>query len=521
MATLTVSVALVGGQGQARAAVLDPGNSSGASLSDLINNIANGALQPIADQWRIQMCSSGGSTGGANCSQSTNIGIAMVVPGTIELVPRLPYGIAQAATLFPIDLLGIIPDLPDAPEASGSATVIGDGVKFALASTGGKATAIALLPLSVATAGASGGRTAIAFAVLGIANAWTTDEIKTSILSIETPISIPAIERVDCFGVLTAAYAENVGACANVLGTFDAKLDLKKNQLQFGLTNPAGLADDPTSIFTELITTLLTTGNLPALSTLLTEDFARLYLGGDELLGLTSDYGFSEPVTVSWLGQKVTLFPKMTAANGEQRPNYLGLPTLTTGAFDPTQVLATITAGPFKIPFVDSPLNPTNLTSTSTGGSTVLAAKKSSPTTLTAPVDDAATSEQSTAETPTAETPAADDQATAVDDSTATKPGDGISAWKARQREKFGQGGSSGNSFGSKIHKPQKNQKPDQSATGGSSGGDSTSAGSDDNSASGDGSENDGGKNESGTNDGGTTSDGDASADSSSTTGDN
>ncbi|MFW0788794.1 hypothetical protein [Gordonia sp. CPCC 205333] len=470
--TAAVSMALVGGQGQARAA-LDPGNSSGSSLSDIINNIANGVLQPVADQWRIQMCSSGGSNGGADCSQSTNVGIAMVVPGTIELVPRLPYDLAQAATVFPIDLLGIIPDLPNAPEAQGTAKVIGDGVKFALASTGGNATAIALLPLSVATAGASGGRTAIAFAVLGIANAWTTDEIKTSILSIETPISIPGIERVDCFGVVTAAYAEKVGACANILGTFDAKLDLKKNQLQFGLTNPAGLADDPTSIFSELISSLLTTGNLPALSTLLTEDFGRLYLGGDELLGFTSDYGFSEPVTVNWLGQKVTLFPKMTAANGEQRPNYLGLPTFTAGAFDATQLLPTITAGPFKVPFLDSPLNPTNLTSTSDSATTILAAKKSSPTTLTAKVDENKADEDkadeegvtpTSSDQPATETPAASENP--VDDTSTAKSGDGISAWKARQREKFGNGGKSGNSFGSTLDKLRKNQQPGGSTTG-------------------------------------------------------
>ncbi|ADG79502.1 PE-PPE domain-containing protein OS=Tsukamurella paurometabola (strain ATCC 8368 / DSM / CCUG 35730 / CIP 100753 / JCM 10117 / KCTC 9821 / NBRC 16120 /NCIMB 702349 / NCTC 13040) OX=521096 GN=Tpau_2904 PE=4 SV=1 [Tsukamurella paurometabola] len=43
---------------------------------------------------------------------------------------------------------------------------------------------------------------------------------------------------------------------------------------------------------------------------------------------LTSDYGLRSPITVDWLGYRLTVFPT-AEVNGTVRPNYLGLPTIT------------------------------------------------------------------------------------------------------------------------------------------------------------------------------------------------
>ncbi|WP_415675149.1 hypothetical protein [Tsukamurella hominis] len=43
---------------------------------------------------------------------------------------------------------------------------------------------------------------------------------------------------------------------------------------------------------------------------------------------LTSDYGLRSPITVDWMGYRLTVFPS-AEVNGTVRPNYLGLPTIT------------------------------------------------------------------------------------------------------------------------------------------------------------------------------------------------
>lgn len=43
---------------------------------------------------------------------------------------------------------------------------------------------------------------------------------------------------------------------------------------------------------------------------------------------LTSDYGLRSPITVDWLGYRLTVFPA-AEVNGTMRPNYLGMPTIT------------------------------------------------------------------------------------------------------------------------------------------------------------------------------------------------
>ncbi len=470
VATMAMTFAVAGGQGQARAAGLDPGSGSGAGLADIVNSIANGVLQPVADQWRIDMCASGatGPGGKADCSMSTNVGIAMVVPGTIELVPKVPYDIAQALL-----------HLPDAPVAEGSARVIGDGVKFALASTGGKATAIAFLPISLATAGASGGRTSVAFAIVGVANAWNTDEIGTSLLGDTSPlgiplVSIPAIKRLDCYGVVAAAYAEGVGACGNLLGTLDGRIvqtnDSPLPQLQLGLTDPTSVLTDPATILTGVLQSLLASPSNDLIPFTLSKDFGRLTLGGKDLLAFTSDYGFSGPVSVGWLGQKLTFLDKTTHINGKDRINYLGLPTFTPGT--PTGIGDLIpsvtTSGPFSLPFlgnVDVPTLPSLPSGTSTTNtllakssttSTSKQVAKTTTNTLSAQNTDAT---DSTATTTGNTPPASGDKS--------PKSGSGVSTWLSKQHQKFG--GSNGDS--STKRKPFSFPKHGQTKQGGNNSG--------------------------------------------------
>lgn len=43
---------------------------------------------------------------------------------------------------------------------------------------------------------------------------------------------------------------------------------------------------------------------------------------------LTSDYGLRSPITIDWMGYRLTVFPSVEV-NGTIRPNYLGIPTIT------------------------------------------------------------------------------------------------------------------------------------------------------------------------------------------------
>ncbi len=405
-------------------------------LGELIAGIANNeATQEALKAFRIELCAGGGTSGGADCSKSTGTGIAVILPTRIELVPRVddgddtdvlynetqdylnnpptepvrddfPDGVAgdaafaaaygqylialgvQQTAVAGAGAIGIGVPIPDAPLTEGSAKVIGSGFQFALASGGGKATAISYLPVSLATAGASDGRTAISFAVVGMANAWTTSEIpvtvlgSSEILGIQLP-SIPAIQQVSCYGGITGAYAEGVGACANVAGTFDFRLDLLKDspEVQFGLTDPSAILVDPAGVFAQVITQIL---NGEPIS--LSKDFARLSAGGDyDLLGgnfvrFTSDYGTQAPIVINWLGQELTLNPMVTV-NGQERPNHLGAPVLVFDTLDTGEIVPVIgvpeiefpfgipTAGPFVIPD----------TTTSTPTTTTLAAPAREP----------------------------------------------------------------------------------------------------------------------------------------------
>lgn len=155
------------------------------------------------------------------------------------------------------------------------------------------------------------------------------------------------------YGGLTGAYAEGVGACANVLGTLDFRWDATNNQVQFGLTDPTKVLFDPTGVVGELITKLIGGQDLN-LSALLSDDFARLTISPEELLNgdflrLTSSYGLTDPITIDWLGQKLTLYPE-TTVNGATSPNYLGLPQITFSTLD------TVRSSPSQTPQVHFPL---------------------------------------------------------------------------------------------------------------------------------------------------------------------
>ncbi|GAA3699062.1 hypothetical protein [Gordonia hankookensis] len=367
------------GPGQAQAVGVDEiisgvvsdvlGGSSGlgqlGDLKDGLMEVVNGGGADIAGQWRIQLCGSGGVNGGADCSGSSGVGLAIVAPGRIELVPASAWGAASRIYNFfdAVDNalptgLQTVPTLRSPEDPVGNATIVGSGFQFAFASTGGEATAISYLPVSLATAGASDGRKAYAFAIVGMANAWTTtDDITTSLVGLPLPITLPGTTHISCFGGLTGAYAEGVGACANILGTFDFRWTAPDGEVQFALTDPTGVLFDPATVLGSVITAVITDisgdGNLPIT---LAKDFGRLSFGGEydlfsgNFVRFTSDYGSQGATTIEWLGQKLTLNPVVTV-NGQERPNHLGVPLLELGDLDTDEVVPVVSAPEVALPF--------------------------------------------------------------------------------------------------------------------------------------------------------------------------
>ncbi|MCT1356012.1 hypothetical protein [Gordonia sp. p3-SID1431] len=355
------------------------GFNSGNPLGGLISEIGNGALADIAEQWRIQSCVSGGVRDGADCSQSSTelggIGLAVVLPDRIEVVPVAIYDpVKQVFDTVSGSVLGDIlrflgidlpPTMTDGPATEGSATVAGNGFQFALAYRGGDATATSYLPLSIATAGASDGRTARSFALIGMAHAWNTGPLDVTVLG-ETITTIPGVKGVGCYGGLTGAYADGAGACANVLGTFDFRWQQPNGELQFALTDPTALIADPGGVLGGLGADVLEGLLAGVLSgsgidfdgdwMSLSKDFARLSIGGDydlfsgNFLRLTSDYGFTAPITVDWLGSTVTFRP-LVEVNGELRPNRLGLPVIEFGQLDTGELVPVIRIPSYEFPF--------------------------------------------------------------------------------------------------------------------------------------------------------------------------
>ncbi|WP_439029880.1 hypothetical protein [Gordonia terrae] len=355
------------------------GFDSGNPLGGLVTTIGNGALADIAEQWRIQSCMSGGVRDGADCSRSSTefggIGLAVVLPDRIEVVPVAVYdpvkqvfdGLSGSVLGDIIRWLGIDlpPTMTDGPATEGSATVAGNGFQFALAYRDGDASATSYLPLSIATAGASDGRTARSFALIGMAHAWNTGPLDVTVLG-EKIGTVPGVTGVGCYGGLTGAYADGVGACANVLGTFDFRWQQPNGELQFAVTDPTALIADPggvlgglgAEVLEGLLAGILGGSGLDFDSDWmsLSKDFARLSIGGDHdlfsgnFLRLTSDYGFTGPITVDWLGSKVTFRP-LVEVNGELRPNRLGLPVVELGQLDTGEIIPVLRIPGYELPF--------------------------------------------------------------------------------------------------------------------------------------------------------------------------
>ncbi|MFE0752263.1 hypothetical protein [Gordonia sp. NPDC058843] len=352
-------------------------------LGSLLADLSNDGLAEVVEAWRIEMCASGASNGEADCSGSSTdmggFGVAVVMPGSLELVPVGIYGTVQdayaaipswvkdAANIILVPLFGSgLPDsIEDEPTTEGTSTVIGNGFQFAMAYRNGDATAVSYLPVSLATAGASDGRKAFSFAVIGTAHAWNTDPLDVTLLGNKVA-QIPGVKGVGCYGGLTAAHADGVGACANVAGTFDFRWKQPNGEVQFGLTDPTALLADPGGVLGDaggevlsgLVSALLGGEDIDFDSDWfsLSKDFARLSIGGDHdlfsgnFLRLTSDYGFTGPITVDWLGSKVTFRP-LVEVNGELRPNRLGLPVIEFGQLDTGELVPVIRIPAYELPF--------------------------------------------------------------------------------------------------------------------------------------------------------------------------
>lgn len=352
-------------------------------LGTVLADLSNDDLAEIVRAWRIELCASGASNGGADCSESSTdmgcFGVTIVMPGSLELVPVGVYGtvkdayavipswVKDGANLILVPLFGSgLPDsIADEPTTENSSTVRGNGFQFAMAYRGGDATAISYLPISLATAGASDGRAAFSFALIGTAHAWNTDPLDVTVLGNEVG-QIPGVKGVGCYGGLTAAHAEGVGACANVAGTFDFRWKETNGEIQFGLTDPTALLADPGGVLggvggevlSGLVSALLGGEDIDFDSEwfALSKDFARLSIGGDydlfsgNFLRLTSDYGFTAPITVDWLGSTVTFRP-LVEVNGELRPNRLGLPVIEFGQLDTGELVPVIRIPSYEFPF--------------------------------------------------------------------------------------------------------------------------------------------------------------------------
>ncbi|WP_420098097.1 hypothetical protein [Corynebacterium sp.] len=193
-------------------------------------------------------------------------------------------------------------------------------------------------------------------------------------------LDIPALKEVSCFGLNSRATAEGLGKCTNILGTIDTYQDLRDpepgehRQTQVGITDVTSLVLGNDALLKQFTGDAESTPFLDDLMHNVTseddrlkfaKDFVRLtsdtytdevetpVVGedGNPVLDdagnpvtetttrtttaawLTSDYGFRDPITVEWLGQRVVFFPAVEV-NGDERPNYLSLPEIEAVADD-------------------------------------------------------------------------------------------------------------------------------------------------------------------------------------------
>ena len=199
------------------------------------------------------------------------------------------------------------------------------------------------------------------------------EEVEDMINTVDD-LDVPALKEVSCFGLNSRATAEGLGKCTNILGTFDAYQDLREpepgehRQNQFGITDVTSLVLGNDALLKQFTGETESTPFLDDLMHNVTSEDDRLKFAKDfvrftsdeytdevETLQLdedgnpvldengepvmetttrtttaallTSDYGFRDPVTVEWLGQRVVFFPA-AEVNGDERPNYLSLPEI-------------------------------------------------------------------------------------------------------------------------------------------------------------------------------------------------
>ncbi|GED98684.1 hypothetical protein [Gordonia crocea] len=215
----------------------------------------------------------------------------------------------------------------------------------------GDTNSIAVLPGSLAATFAGTGESATAFSMIGLALA-TTDTSLLAIPGVFPGFAIPG--QLVCLGALTFGYSSTDGACVNALGVLGADYNPNDRSISGALVNPLGalsIIDDPVGALLSLLTDV-TNGDSRAIQKFLTDDFVRLGFswggrtgayGLPSIVSLTSDYGLKNPITVKWLGQEVTIFPKIASSEDNvatpSTSNYFGFPVLTTGAFDASQII--------------------------------------------------------------------------------------------------------------------------------------------------------------------------------------
>ncbi|MGP5929982.1 hypothetical protein [Corynebacterium glyciniphilum] len=199
------------------------------------------------------------------------------------------------------------------------------------------------------------------------------EEVEDMINTVDD-LDVPALKEVSCFGLNSYATAEGLGKCSNILGTIDTYQDLRDpepgehRQNQVGITDVTSLVLGNDALLKQFTGDAESTPFLDDLMHNVTseddrlkfaKDFVRLTSdtytdevetpqldddgnpvldeNGDPVMEtttrtttaalLTSDYGFRDPITVEWLGQRVVFFPA-AEVNGDERPNYLKLPEI-------------------------------------------------------------------------------------------------------------------------------------------------------------------------------------------------
>lgn len=205
------------------------------------------------------------------------------------------------------------------------------------------------------------------------------EEVEDMINTVDD-LDVPALKEVSCFGLNSYATAEGLGKCSNILGTIDTYQDLRDpepgehRQNQVGITDVTSLVLGNDALLKQFTGDAESTPFLDDLMHNVTseddrlkfaKDFVRLTSdtytdevetpqldedgnpvldeNGDPVMDtttrtttaalLTSDYGFRDPITVEWLGQRVVFFPA-AEVNGDERPNYLKLPEIESAAAD-------------------------------------------------------------------------------------------------------------------------------------------------------------------------------------------